>query len=71
MLSTSAYGAAKAYQELDTESRIEDASPHRLIRQFAEPGAQVVEHVMRFAGCRNRAGNGRVADDELEEELSP
>ena len=32
MLSTSGYGAAKAYQKLDTESRIEDASPHRLIQ---------------------------------------
>ena len=36
MLSTSGYGAAQAYQKLDTESRIEDASPHRLIQLMME-----------------------------------
>lgn len=36
MLSTSGQGAAKAYQKLDTESRIDTASPHRLIQLMME-----------------------------------
>lgn len=36
MLSTSGYSAVKQYQQLDTESRVEDATPHRLIQLMME-----------------------------------
>ena len=36
MLSSSASSAAKAYQKIDTETRIDSASPHRLIQLMME-----------------------------------
>ena len=36
MYSPSQYPAARAYQQIDTHSRIEDASPHRLIQLMME-----------------------------------
>ncbi len=36
MYSPAPHPAAKAYQQLDTQSRIEDASPHRLIQLMME-----------------------------------
>lgn len=36
MLSTGGRGAIKQYQQLETQSRIEDASPHRLIQIMME-----------------------------------
>ena len=36
MLSTSGYSAVKQYQKLDTEGRVEEASPHRLIQLMME-----------------------------------
>src|SRR5690242_26497 len=44
---------------------------HGSIRQRAARGAHVLAHVGNLAGRRDGAGNGRMRDDELEEELRP
>ncbi len=56
MLSTSGYGAAKEYQKLETESRIEDASPHRLIQLMMERA------LAKIGLAREQLRNGQVAD---------
>ena len=56
MLSTSGYGAAKAYQELDTEGRIEDASPHRLIQLMMERA------LAKIGLARRQLKEGQVAE---------
>ena len=56
MLSTSGYGAAKQYLKLELESRIEDASPHRLIQLMMERA------LAKIGLAREQLRSGHVAE---------
>src|SRR5687767_1886106 len=51
--------------------QLRHALARRLVRKAADAAADVVEHVIRLARPRAGHGDGRVADDVLEEELRP
>ena len=42
---------------------------HPFVRHSAEAGAGIVGHMLWVAGPRDRTGDGRMTDDELEQEL--
>lgn len=56
MYSPASHAAAKAYQQLDTESRIEDASPHRLIQLMMERA------LAKIGLARTQMVEGKVAE---------
>jgi flagellar protein FliS len=56
MYSPAPHPAVKAYQQLDTQSRIEDASPHRLIQLMMERALAKIG----LAGTQMK--EGRIAD---------
>ena len=56
MYSPAPHPAAKAYQQLDTQGRIEDASPHRLIQLMMERA------LAKIGLARTQMRDGKVAE---------